>query len=169
MDNITVKQSGKLYWRGKEFRCSIGKGGISTGKKEGDGATPAGCFPIRKIFYRSDRIPKPDSVFPVHELRPEDGWCDDPKDKNYNRHVKMPYPASAENMWREDDLYDVIAVLGYNDDPPVPGKGSAIFMHVSRENYSPTNGCTALNFNDLLEILKNIDKNTLVCITENNL
>lgn len=164
MENIIVKQSGKLYWRGKEFRCAIGKNGVSSDKKEGDGATPAGCFPIREIFYRSDRVTKPESILPIRELKPDDDWCEDSKDPNYNKYIKLPYPASAENLWREDNLYDIIAVLGYNDDPPVPRKGSAIFMHVARNDYSSTAGCITLNLNDLLEILKDIDKNTLVCV-----
>lgn len=164
MENIIVKQSGKLYWQGEEFRCAIGKGGVSLDKKEGDGATPAGCFPIREIFYRADRISKPESVFSTRELKPDDGWCDGSNDANYNKHVKLPYPASAENLWREDNLYDVIAVLGYNDDPAVPGKGSAIFMHVAKENYSSTAGCIALKPNDLLKVIKSINKDTLVCV-----
>ncbi len=167
MEKIIVKPSGKLYWQGKEFRCAIGKSGVSADKKEGDGATPVGCFPIREVFYRADRISKPESVFPTRELTPDDGWCDDSKDPNYNKQVKLPYRASAENLWREDNLYDVIVVLGYNDDPPVPGKGSAIFIHIARENYSPTAGCIALNLNDLLEILKTINKDVLVCVEEN--
>ncbi len=164
MENIIVKSSGKLYWQEREFRCAIGRSGISVNKKEGDGVTPAGCFPVREIFYRADRILKPQSIFLTHELTINDGWCDNPKDSNYNKHVKLPYPASVENLWRDDNLYDVIVVLGYNDDPPVPEKGSAIFIHVVRENYSPTAGCITLNLNDLLKVLKTINKETLVCV-----
>ena len=163
-NKILVYPSGKLIYKDKEFKAALGKNGITLNKKEGDGATPMGCFPIRKIFYRADRINKPETILQTQVLMKDDGWCDDPKDRNYNKHIKLPYPASAENLWREDNLYDIIVELGYNDDPPIPGKGSAIFMHVARENYSPTDGCIALNLNNLLEILKNIDKNTLVCV-----
>lgn len=165
-NKILVYPSGKVVWQGKEFKVALGKSGVAFDKKEGDGATPAGCFPIREIFYRSDRISKPESVFLTRELSSNDGWCDDQKDQNYNKHIKLPYPASHESLWREDNLYDVIVVLGYNDNPPTPGKGSAIFMHVARENYSPTASCIALNLNDLLEILKTVSKDTLVCVTE---
>ena len=165
--NILINPSGQLSWQGKNFKCALGRGGIVKDKKEGDGATPVGCFPIREIFYRADRISKPESVFSARELQPDDGWCDDSADENYNKHIKTPYTASHESLWREDNLYDVVAVLGYNDDPPVPGKGSAIFMHVARENYSPTVGCIALAPTDLLDILKTADKDTLVCVKEN--
>lgn len=166
MQNIIVKPTGKLVFGKKEFRCAIGKSGVSKNKQEGDDATPIGCFPIREIFYRGDRIEKPKTVFLVRALNPDDGWCDDPKDKNYNKFVKLPYPASSESLWRSDNLYDVIVVIGYNDNPPVPGKGSAIFMHVARENYSPTAGCIALALPDLLETIKDVTPETEICITK---
>lgn len=167
MNSIIVKPSGKLFWQDKEYKCSIGKNGVIKEKQEGDGKTPVGCFPIREIFYRSDRISKPESILSIQELSPEDGWCDDSKVANYNKFIKLPYSASHENLWREDNLYDIVVVLGYNDDPPIPGKGSAIFMHVAKENYSPTAGCIALNISDLLEIIKTANKDTLVCIYVN--
>jgi len=162
--NITVNSSGTLTLGNKQFKCVLGKGGISADKKEGDGATPLGCFPIRKVFYRADRVAKPESSFETVVLKPEDGWCDAPDDPNYNKEVVMPYSASAENLWREDEVYDVIVVLGYNDKPPIPGKGSAIFMHVARPTYSPTAGCIALALPDLLEILKNAQTDSQVCV-----
>jgi L,D-peptidoglycan transpeptidase YkuD (ErfK/YbiS/YcfS/YnhG family) len=162
--NILVNSSGILKLGDKEFKCAIGKGGISTDKKEGDGATPAGILPIRKVFYRADSIPKPESPFETVALKPEDGWCDASEDPNYNKEVLMPYPASAENLWREDEVYDVIVVLGWNDNPPVPGKGSAIFMHVARSNYSPTAGCIALALPDLLVVLKNLSTDSMVVV-----
>ena len=165
--DILINPSGQLSWQGKEFKYALGRGGVSSDKKEGDGATPVGCFPIREIFYRADRSSKPKSVFPVYELKPDDGWCDDSADENYNKHIKMPYAASHESLWREDNLYDVVVVLGYNDDPPVPDKGSAIFIHIARDNYSPTAGCVAMALADLLDILKTVDKDTRVCVKEN--
>lgn len=144
----------------KQFRCALGKNGVSTNKIEGDGATPAGTFQIREVFYRADRAPKPESVFRTTSLKPEDGWCDAPEDPNYNRRVTLPYPAHAENLWREDEIYDVIAVLGYNDNPPIPGKGSAIFMHVARVDYSPTEGCVALALADIFAVLREADRET---------
>ena len=167
MENkIIVNASGELKFNNKEYKCAIGKNGITTDKKEGDWATPAGCMPIREVYYRADRLDKPITSLPLHELKKNDGWCDDQKDPNYNKFVKLPYDASHEELWREDEVYDVIVVLGHNDDPPVPGKGSAIFMHVARPNYSPTAGCVALALGDLLEILESIDINTEVCIVD---
>ena len=164
--NIIVYPSGKLNFGDKEYRCAIGKNGITDDKKEGDWATPIGCFSIREIFYRSDKLEKPNTVFPVRELNEDDGWCDGLEDKKYNQFVKLPYKANHEKLWRDDDLYNIIVVLGYNDDPPVPGKGSAIFMHVARPSYSPTAGCIALNATDLLEIISSVNKETKVCVVE---
>ncbi len=163
---IEVSSSGKLLWRDKEYHCALGRSGVKTDKREGDGTTPVGCFPIRHVLYRVDKIPKPVSVFKTLPLQKEDAWCDDPADEKYNQFVKLPYAASHENLWREDDLYDVIVVLGYNDDPPQPGKGSAIFLHVARQDYSPTEGCVALALPDLLEILKTAQESTKICISE---
>lgn len=164
MNKILVSSLGKLIWKNKEYRCALGKSGMSENKTEGDQATPEGCFCMREVFFRPDRIKNLEITLPAKPLNPNNGWCDDPKDKNYNKFVKLPYPASAEKLWREDHLYDIIVVLGYNDGPIIPGKGSAIFMHIARENYSPTDGCIALALPDLLEILKTVDKKTLVCI-----
>lgn len=163
-EKIIVSSNGTLFFSGKTFKCSIGKGGVSNNKHEGDGATPAGCFLIRKVFYRSDRIDKINTVIPIEILSKDYGWCDDVEDLNYNKYVKLPYLASHENLWRDDNIYDIIVVLGYNDDPVIVGKGSAIFMHIARENYSPTAGCIALSQSDLIEILESISKDTSVCV-----
>lgn len=164
MNNIIVNSKRILFFDGKEYKCVIGKNGVSIDKKEGDGATPVGIFSIRKIFYRADKIEKLISPFETIVLTRDDGWCDDINDSKYNQLIKLPYPASYENLWREDDLYDIIVVLGYNDTPPILGKGSAIFMHVARPAFTPTAGCIALAFTDLVEILKNCDSDTQVCI-----
>ncbi|MDP2934312.1 MAG: L,D-transpeptidase family protein [bacterium] len=161
---IDIYSSGKAVFRGKEFQCAIGKNGITNNKKEGDGKTPAGCFEMRKVLYRKDKIEKPQTDLLVEEIQENDAWCDDVNDKNYNQQIKLPYGASHEKLWRDDEIYDIVVVLGYNDNPVISGKGSAIFMHIARKNYSPTAGCVAFNKKDLLEILKNCDKNTLVCI-----
>jgi len=164
MDEILVFPSGKLIWKNKEYKCSLGKSGVSKNKIEGDQTIPEGCFYLREVFFRPDKIKNLETALPTKMLNLDDGWCDDPKDKNYNKFVKLPYPASAEKLWREDYLYDIIVVLDYNDGPIIPGKGSAIFMHIARESYSPTDGCVALALPDLLEILKTVDKKTSVCI-----
>jgi len=157
-----------LDWGAGRKRAAIGPAGIAVKGGEGDGITPRGRFPIREIFYRADRIAAPRTSLPLRAIENDDGWCDAPADSNYNRLVKLPYPASAENMWREDHLYDLVAVVGYNDDPVVPGKGSAIFLHLARSvgesqsdnkkssDYSPTQGCVALTYQDLLAAIEQL-------------
>jgi L,D-peptidoglycan transpeptidase YkuD (ErfK/YbiS/YcfS/YnhG family) len=122
-------------------------------KREGDGATPIGCWRLRRVLFRPDRLAPPRTILPVQALDPTDGWCDDPADPAYNRPVTLPHPASAEALWRGAGLYDVIVVLGHNDDPPVPGAGSAIFLHVARPDRGPTLGCVGLALPDLLALL----------------
>jgi L,D-peptidoglycan transpeptidase YkuD (ErfK/YbiS/YcfS/YnhG family) len=145
-----------LSWGAGARRAAIGPGGIAMKGGEGDGITPVGAFPVREIFYRADRIAKPDTTLPLRAIAPDDGWCDAPADPNYNRLVKLPYPASAEQLWREDHLYDLVVVLGYNDDPVVPGKGSAIFLHLARPDYSHTHGCVALAYGDALAAVEQL-------------
>jgi L,D-peptidoglycan transpeptidase YkuD (ErfK/YbiS/YcfS/YnhG family) len=136
-------------------RCSIGKGGMKPAaeKTEGDGASPTGVWPIRTVLFRPDRVARPETGVPVEALSPDDGWCDDPADPHYNRAVKLPYPASAERMWRDDHVYDIVVILGHNDAPVEPGKGSAIFFHLARDGYTPTEGCIAVTKTDMDRIL----------------
>jgi L,D-peptidoglycan transpeptidase YkuD (ErfK/YbiS/YcfS/YnhG family) len=154
---MIVTKSGAAYelaFEGFSMRCSVGRSGFIRNKREGDGGTPIGTWPVRRVFYRADKIAKPETKLRLVEIGPADGWCDAPNDPNYNRLVKLPYPASAEDMWRDDDIYDVVVELGYNDDPVVPGKGSAIFLHLARKDYSPTAGCVAVALKDMRAILK---------------
>ncbi|HVV27029.1 MAG TPA: L,D-transpeptidase family protein [Rhizomicrobium sp.] len=158
---VTADMSGDapgawLDWGEGPRRAAIGPGGIAHKTGEGDGITPRGAWPVRRVFYRADRIARPRTALPLRALAPDDGWCDAPDDPGYNRLVKLPYPASAERMWRDDHLYDLILVLGYNDDPVVPGKGSAIFLHLARPDYTATQGCVALKYEDALAVLERI-------------
>ena len=139
----------------REAPCALGPTGVidAEDKREGDGATPLGVWPIRRVLYRPDRIERPVTKLPTQPIRAYDGWCDEPADAAYNRAVTLPYPTSAERMWRADELYDVVAILGHNDDPPVPGMGSAIFLHCAKPGYPPTQGCVALARADLLDLL----------------
>lgn len=150
---IKVSRDGWLSYDGHRFRCALGKGGVRKDKREGDGATPIGRFMLRELFYRPDKLAAPDCLLSKSALRPEDGWCDDANHPDYNRRVSLPHPASCEKMWREDDCYDLVIPLGYNDDPVVAGLGSAIFLHVARPDYSGTEGCIALSRDDLLTLL----------------
>jgi L,D-peptidoglycan transpeptidase YkuD (ErfK/YbiS/YcfS/YnhG family) len=150
---ITVTPPGRLVCAGRSFRCALGRGGIVLDKAEGDGGTPAGAWPLRRVLYRPDRLDCPDTGLPTEGIAADQGWCDDPAHPDYNRLIRLPFPAGYEKLWRGDAVYDVIVVLGHNDDPPVPGKGSAIFMHVARPDFSPTEGCVALALQDLLAVL----------------
>ena len=160
LDLITVRPEGPERHRGllsagdTVLPCALGRSGVTRRKREGDGASPAGIWPLRHVLYRPDRIARPVTKLDVQAISPADGWCDDPADPEYNRHVKLPYPAGAERLWREDGVYDIVVVLGHNDDPPVPGMGSAIFLHVCKPGYPPTHGCVAVERADLEELLQ---------------
>src|SRR5262245_47607215 len=152
--DIRVKQEGEAQyaeWAAGARRCAVGHGGIAEKREEGDGITPIGNWPLRRVFYRADRIARPQCVLPVTPLEPHDGWCEAPDDPDYNRLVRLPHRATAETMWRDDHLYDVVVVVGYNDAPVIAGKGSAIFLHLARADFTPTAGCVALELPDLLD------------------
>lgn len=141
---------------GRTARCALGKAGVvaAADKREGDNRSPLGIWPIRRVLYRPDVYPDgPQTALPTAPIAPDDGWCDAPEDPSYNRPVKLPYPASAERMWRDDAVYDLVAILAHNDAPPVPGLGSAIFLHLAREGYPGTEGCVALARADLEALL----------------
>lgn len=140
--------------------CALGRGGVRVDKREGDGATPIGTFPLRQLWYRADRLDTPATGLSRRIIGRDDGWCDDPEAAEYNRPINLPHPARHERLWREDALYDLIVELGYNDDPVVSGVGSAIFLHVARPGYGPTEGCVALLKDDLLRLLKAVGSAT---------
>lgn len=153
----------------KQFNCSFGRSGVVADKKEGDGATPLGTFPLRRVFYRADQIKRSEisTLLPLQALTPEDAWIDDSNSPYYNQYSRLPTPYSHEDLWRRDDVYNLVVVVGYNDQPAIKGKGSAIFLHIARPNYAPTAGCIAFSKNDLLEILKFIKANTQIEIHTN--
>lgn len=148
-----IGPDGLLVLAGQRFRCAIGKRGVREHKEEGDSATPEGVLPLRRVLYRADRMRAPDCVLPIEPIGRDDGWCDDPDDKSYNRMVLLPYAARHEELWRTDGLYDIVGVLGWNDAPVVRKAGSAIFLHVATQDYAPTEGCVALALPDLLRVL----------------
>ena len=144
----------------RRWRCTVGAGGIREDKVEGDSATPVGEFPLRRLYYRNDRLVLPKVALPARPISEHDGWCDDPRSPSYNRLVHIPNEWSAEKMWREDGLYDLVVVVGYNDDPPEGEWGSAIFLHIARDDYAGTQGCVAFARNDLLELLPLLTRDT---------
>jgi L,D-peptidoglycan transpeptidase YkuD (ErfK/YbiS/YcfS/YnhG family) len=155
---------GTLTCGGASYPCALGRSGVTTDKKEGDGATPAGTFPLRRVFFRAEQLDWPQTKLPVAPIDPNDGWCDAPQSPSYNQLVRMHFPDSAEYLWRDDHVYDLIVVIGYNDAPVVPGKGSAIFMHIAQPDYAPTEGCVALSRDDLVRIVNQLDATSLITI-----
>src|SRR4029078_1849624 len=157
--NIVVRRApgnpreGRLVLAHGIRRAALCRGGVAAVKREGEATTPLDRFPIRKVLYRADRMRRPRTPFPIHAIRAEDGWCEDPADRNYNRLVKLSPRLSADRLTRDDALYDLVLVLGHNDRPRVKGRGSAIFVHLARPGYAPTAGRLALSGSDLLMLL----------------
>ncbi|MBV9828274.1 MAG: L,D-transpeptidase family protein [Alphaproteobacteria bacterium] len=157
--------AGRLRWRGGETRAACGRGGVRREKREGDGASPAGTFPLVAVYYRPDRLPRPRTSLPLVALQPEHGWVDASDDPNYNRLVTLPYSASHEEMWRADALYDVVVLIGYNTDPPHAGRGSAIFLHVAQADFTPTAGCIAISREALIGLLPSFGPRSRIAIS----
>ena len=162
--DIVVTSPTKLTFQQKDYTCAIGRNGFSEAKREGDGATPLGRFRLRTLRYRADRIELPKTLLTARPLAQQDGWCDAPDNALYNRPVGLPFNASHERLWRDDCLYNLVVDLGYNDDPPIPNLGSAIFLHVAQPEYKATEGCVALNQEDLLEVLAKCSAETWIDI-----
>lgn len=135
------------------YPACFGRGGIRRDKEEGDGATPVGLLPLRRLLYRADRLAAPRAAVPLEPIGPRDGWCDDPADPAYNLRVRLPYGGRHEALWRADSVYDVIGILGWNDSPVVKDRGSAIFLHLTTPDRAPTAGCIALDLQHLRDVL----------------
>ena len=161
---IIINKSGYLKYKNLKFRCALGKAGIRKKKKEGDNITPKGTYKIIRIYCRKDRIRQVKSKIKIFRINKKIGWCDDPKSEKYNQLIKLPTKFGYEKFYRKDHLYDLILVLNYNMKPIIKNKGSAIFIHLARRNYYPTQGCIALSKNNLLMILNKINKNTKIKI-----
>ena len=154
MQEAVVTSDGKLTMGRSVFRVALGKRGVRADKTEGDGASPAGMLTLRRLLYRADRVKLFRCAVHREPIAPQDGWCDDPTHLDYNRQVRLPHPASHEELWRQDGLYDVVGVLGWNDAPVARRRGSAIFLHVARPDYGPTEGCVAMALADLRTVLE---------------
>jgi len=161
---IIVKKSGYLKYKNLKYRCALGKAGVNKKIKEGDGITPRGIFKITKIYYRVDKIKSVKTKLKKIKITKNMGWCDDPNSRFYNQQVKLPSKFSHEKLYRNDDLYDLVAVLNYNTNPIIKNKGSAIFLHIAKNSYKKTEGCIALKKKHLINILMKIKKNTKIKI-----
>ena len=160
---IRLKNKDTLKIDEFSFKCCIGKKGLKTKKVEGDLATPKGTYLLKKLYYRSDKFKKIETSLPKIKIRKNMGWCNDPKNRFYNSLIKIRKKVKHEKMYRKDRKYDLVIVIDYNLKKPIPFKGSAIFIHLT-ENYKPTAGCIALSKNDMLVLLKIINKKTKINI-----
>lgn len=155
---------GLLNWNGTVFRCALGRGGIKAIKREGDGATPLGPMALQYGWFRNDKLLSRRTRLPLRQIAMEDGWCDAPGDRNYNRPVALPYPASCESMTRKDRLYDCCIVLDYNIRPRRRGMGSAIFFHIAKDGFLPTEGCVAVEPKVMARMLPHLSPRAVMVV-----
>ena len=157
-------------WRGvlcaalSALPVALGRGGTKANKREGDGATPRGLFRLKRLWWRADRHPRPRTLLPVRRIRAEDGWCEDPRDRHYNRPVRLPPRSNADRLKRQDDLYDFIVEIDHNTRPRIAGRGSAVFIHVARPGFAPTAGCLALEIGALRRLLARLSPRTRIMV-----
>jgi L,D-peptidoglycan transpeptidase YkuD (ErfK/YbiS/YcfS/YnhG family) len=144
---------------------ALGRSGIKANKREGDGSTPRGCFRLVRLWWRADRRPRPRTMLPVRRITPSDGWCEDPADRRYNRPVQVPEQSTADRLTRTDRLYDFIIEIDHNTRPRIAGRGSAVFVHIARENFGPTAGCVALEFASLRRLLGRLGPRTRIDVS----
>jgi L,D-peptidoglycan transpeptidase YkuD (ErfK/YbiS/YcfS/YnhG family) len=153
-------------FKGKHYACFIGRCGATKDKVEGDRKTPVGSFPLRCVYYRPDKFSQGVVTgLPQKPLKPNFACCDDPTSSTYNQLVTLPFSASHEVLWRSDDLYDLVIIVGYNDQPVRKGRGSAVFIHLANKNTVATAGCVAFSKKDLLEILRGLDQGSRLVVT----
>jgi L,D-peptidoglycan transpeptidase YkuD (ErfK/YbiS/YcfS/YnhG family) len=143
---------------------ALGRGGVKANKREGDGATPRGTFRAKRLWWRAERHARPATLLPAQRIRPEDGWCEDPSDRHYNRPVKVPPDSKADRLARADALYNFIVEIDHNTRPRVSGRGSAVFIHVARPHFAPTAGCVALDINALRRLLARLSPRTKIVV-----
>ncbi len=154
-----------LTYNKYKVKCALGKKGIGNKKREGDLITPKGQYKVKFILCRRDRIKNIKSRIKIITIQKNMGWCDDPKSEKYNQLVKLPFNFSHEKLFKNENIYDLILVLNYNMNPIRKNKGSAIFIHVAKNNYSKTRGCIAINKISLINVIKNLKKNTVIKIS----
>ncbi len=151
-----------LYFDDYKLKCAIGKRGITSKKREGDKKTPKGTFKFVSLFYRKDRVKKISTSLKKNVIKKNMGWCDDPDSKHYNKLIKFPFKFSAEKLFLKKNIYDIILIINFNLKPVIKNKGSAIFLHISKKNYEPTNGCIAVSLQDMKLLLSKINKKTIL-------
>jgi L,D-peptidoglycan transpeptidase YkuD (ErfK/YbiS/YcfS/YnhG family) len=143
---------------------ALGRGGIRANKREGDGGTPKGTFRPRQLWWRADRHPRPRTFLPVRAIGPEDAWCEDPNSRHYNQAVRLDRDHGGDRLKRDDQLYDFIVEIDHNSSPRIAGRGSAVFLHLARENFSPTAGCVSMTKAAMLRLLQRLGPETKIVI-----
>jgi L,D-peptidoglycan transpeptidase YkuD (ErfK/YbiS/YcfS/YnhG family) len=144
--------------------AALGRGGVKANKREGDGGTPRGVFRPLRLWWRSDRLTPPRTMLPIRQIGRADAWCEDPKDRRYNRPFRRSATEPGDRLWREDRLYDLIVEIDHNTRPRVAGRGSAVFIHVARPGFSPTAGCVALQPRELRLLVQKLGPKTRIII-----
>ena len=149
---------------GQTIPVALGRGGIRANKREGDGGTPRGIFRPRQLWWRADRHPRPRTFLPVRAIRPEDAWCEDPQSRHYNQPVRLDRDHGGDRLRRDDHLYDFIVEIDHNSSPRIANRGSAVFLHLARENFSPTAGCVSMTKGAMLRLLQRLGPQTKIVI-----
>ena len=155
---------GWLTAGGQALPVALGRGGIKANKREGDGATPKGTFRPRQLWWRADRHPRPRTFLPVRAIRPDDAWCEDPASRHYNQPMRLDLDQGGDRLKRDDRLYDFIVEIDHNTDPRIAGRGSAVFLHLARENFGPTAGCVSMTKAAMLRLLARLGPETKIVI-----
>jgi L,D-peptidoglycan transpeptidase YkuD (ErfK/YbiS/YcfS/YnhG family) len=155
---------GWLTAAGQTVPVALGRGGIRANKREGDGGTPKGIFRPRQLWWRADRYPRPRTFLPVRAIGPEDAWCEDPSSRHYNQPVRRNRTRAGDRLRRDDHLYDFIVEIDHNSSPPIKGRGSAVFLHLARENFGPTAGCVSMTKSVMLRLLQRLGPDTKIVI-----
>jgi L,D-peptidoglycan transpeptidase YkuD (ErfK/YbiS/YcfS/YnhG family) len=155
-------RQGWLTASGMSLPVALGRGGILANKREGDGGTPRGTFQPRTLWWRADRHPRPQTFLPVRPIRPEDAWCEDPADRHYNRPIRLTRDSAGDRLTRKDHLYDFIVEIDHNTTPRVARRGSAVFLHLARENFAPTAGCVSMTKASMLRMLRRLGPETRI-------
>jgi L,D-peptidoglycan transpeptidase YkuD (ErfK/YbiS/YcfS/YnhG family) len=155
---------GWLTAGGQTVPVALGRGGIKANKREGDGGTPKGTFRPRQSWWRADRHPRPRTFLPVRAIRPEDAWCEDPRDRHYNQPVRLDRDRDGDRLTRDDHLYDFIVEIDHNNAPRIAGRGSAVFLHLARANFGPTAGCVSMRKSAMLQLLRRLGPETKIVI-----
>lgn len=155
---------GWLTAAGQTLPVALGRGGILANKREGDGGTPRGTFRPRQLWWRADRHPRPRTFLPVRPIRAEDAWCEEPGDRHYNQPVRLDPDRGGDRLRRDDHLYDFIVEIDHNTRPRIAGRGSAVFLHLARENFGPTAGCVSMTKSAMLRLLRRLGAETKIVI-----